>query len=326
MRFFWFFYCLYRFDKIYVRINSDRGGWALNKNIVTVFMNYLIHERNYSKLTKKAYQEDILAFQRFLSETGNDDFFVVTLADARIYLGHLTDADYSRTSISRKISSLRAFYQFLLNNDLVEDNPFSYLNLKKKGLRLPNFFFNEEIEQLFKAAAGTKPLDYRNQALLEILYGTGIRVSECKNITTQDIDFEMSVLLVRGKGNKERYVPFGHYASIAVQEYLEKGRSLLMTKYRKEHDFLFINHHADGITSEGIQYALKQLIKKTSLTANIHPHMLRHTFATHLLNNGADMRTVQELLGHKSLSSTQIYAHVTKEHLQKDYRKFHPRA
>lgn len=295
-------------------------------NVVTLFLNYLIHERNYSELTKKAYQEDLVSFERFLSETGNDDIFTVTLTDARIYLGHLTDAGYSRTSISRKISSLRAFYQFLLNNDLVSDNPFSYLNLKKKGLRLPNFFFNDEMKQLFKAVEGTKPLDYRNQALLEILYGTGIRVSECKNIKLDDIDFDMSVLLVRGKGNKERYVPFGHYASIAVQEYLEKGRNFLMSKYHKEHDVLFVNHHGDGITSEGIQYALKQFIKKSSLTSNIHPHMLRHTFATHLLDNGADMRTVQELLGHKSLSSTQIYAHVTKEHLQKDYRKFHPRA
>jgi integrase/recombinase XerC len=298
----------------------------MDQSVVDVFMNYLIHERHYSELTKSAYQEDIHSFNSFLKETGDEDFFKVSLTDARIYLGHLTDAGYSRASISRKISSLRAFYQFLLNNELVKENPFSYLNLKKKGLRLPSFFFNEEMETLFEAAEGTDPLDYRNQALLEVLYGTGIRVSECRDLTIDSMDFDMGIVLVHGKGNKERYVPFGHYAATAVQEYLEEGRKVLMQKHQKDHDFLFVNHHGDPITSEGIQYVLKQLVKKTSLTQNIHPHKLRHTFATHLLNNGADMRTVQELLGHKSLSSTQIYAHVTKEHLQNDYRKFHPRA
>lgn len=298
----------------------------MDQPIVSVFMDYLIHERQYSQLTKEAYQEDITSFETFLKETGDEDFFNVTLADARIYLGHLTDAGYSRASISRKISSLRAFYQFLLNNDLTDENPFSYLNLKKKGLKLPNFFFNEEMETLFEAAQGNKPLDYRNQALLEILYGTGIRVSECRELTLDAIDFDMGVVLVIGKGNKERYVPFGHYASTAVQTYMEHGRQVLMQKHGKDHDKLFVNHHGDPITSEGIQYVLNQLVKKSSLTQKIHPHKLRHTFATHLLDNGADMRTVQELLGHKSLSSTQIYAHVTKEHLQKDYRKFHPRA
>lgn len=298
----------------------------MEKRLVNLFTNYLIHERHYSELTKKAYLEDIQAFGAFLEETGDDAFLSVTLTDARIYLGYLNDKNYSRTSISRKISSLRAFYQFLLNNELTDDNPFSYLNMKKRGLRLPTFFYDQEIEQLFEAAAGTTALDMRNCALLEVLYGTGIRVSECVGLRMEDVDFDMGVMLVQGKGNKERYVPFGHYASVAMQDYIEQGRSELMTKYHKIHDFLFINHHGDQITPAGVQYTLKQMIKKSTLTSNISPHMLRHTFATHLLNNGADMRTVQELLGHKSLSSTQIYAHVTKEHLQSDYRKYHPRA
>lgn len=294
--------------------------------LVDVFKDYLINERHYSELTEDAYTEDIQAFRDFLKETGESSLKEVTLQDARVYLAYLSDQSYSRNTISRKISSLRAFYQFLIKNEEIEDNPFSYLNLKKRGLRLPNFFYSEEMEQLFKEVRGDKPLDYRNEALLEVLYGTGIRVSECTGIKIEDLDFDMSVLLVRGKGNKERYVPFGHYAAAAIEEYIEKCRIPLMKQYNKEHDFLFINHHGDAITAGGVQYVLKQLIKKSSLTANIHPHMLRHTFATHLLDNGADMRTVQELLGHSSLSSTQIYAHVTKEHLQSDYRKFHPRA
>ena len=133
-------------------------------------------------------------------------------------------------------------------------------------------------------------------------------------------------MLIHGKGNKERYAPLGSFAQDALQEYFEKGRKVLMDKYHKSHDYVFVNHHGEPITPTGIEYVLNQVIKKSSLDSSIHPHMLRHTFATHLLNNGADMRTVQELLGHANLSTTQIYAHVTKESLQKNYRSFHPRA
>ncbi|MER2063087.1 MAG: tyrosine recombinase XerC [Alkalibacterium sp.] len=293
---------------------------------ISLFSNYLTNERHYSEHTNHAYIDDLLAFDRFLKETGEEDMLSVELSDARIYLSYLTDKDYSRASISRKISSIRAFYQFLLNNEIVKDNPFSYLHLKKRGSRLPNFFYEDEMKALFEATEGDAPLDLRNQALLELLYGTGIRVSECQGIQLEDIDFEMGMLFVKGKGRKERYIPFGHYASEAVTSYIKDGRKPLMSKHKKHHDYLFINHHGDPITQNGIQFVLTQLIKKSSLSHNITPHMLRHTFATHLLNNGADIRTVQELLGHKSLASTQIYTHVTTEHLQKDYNSFHPRA
>lgn len=293
---------------------------------ITLFSNYLTNERHYSAHTNLAYIDDLSAFERFLKETGEDDILSVELSDARIYLSYLTDKEYSRASISRKISSIRAFYQFLLNNEIVKDNPFSYLHLKKRGSRLPNFFYEDEMKALFEATEGDAPLDLRNQALLEILYGTGIRVSECQGIQLDDIDFAMGMLFVKGKGRTERYIPFGHYASEALEAYIENGRQPLMSKYNKEHAYLFINHHGEQITQNGIQFVLTQLIKKSSLSHNITPHMLRHTFATHLLNNGADIRTVQELLGHKSLSSTQIYTHVTTEHLQKDYNSYHPRA
>ena len=173
---------------------------------------------------------------------------------------------------------------------------------------------------------GEKPLELRNRALLEILYGSGIRLSECSNLKMSDIDLDSEVMLVHGKGNKERYAPIGSFAHDALMDYVENGRRVLMTKYQKEHDIVFVNHHGEPITPTGIEYVLNQIIKKSSLDSSIHPHMLRHTFATHLLNNGADLRTVQELLGHANLSTTQIYAHVTKESLQKNYRSFHPRA
>jgi integrase/recombinase XerC len=297
-----------------------------NEELVNEFMNYLTHERNYSDLTKEAYAEDIYHFLEFLKETGDEDLKKVELSDARIYLSRLTDEQYSRSSISRKISSLRAFYQYLLSHQFISENPFSYLHLKKTGLRLPNFFYDEEIQKLFEAAAGTEPLDFRDNAILEILYGTGIRVSECQALKIEDVDLDLGVLLVLGKGNRERYVPFGEYARIAIENYIENCRTPLMKKYQKDHEYLLISQYGDHISVSGIQYALNQLIKQTSLTSSIHPHKLRHSFATHLLDNGADMRTVQELLGHKSLSSTQIYTHVTKDHLLKDYSKFHPRA
>lgn len=297
-----------------------------NQDLLDLFASYIINEKQYAQNTKTAYISDISEFASFLKESGNPDFTAVKLLDARIYLAHLTDTQYSRSSISRKISSLSAFYQFLINNDIIVDNPFAHLNIKNDGLTLPKFFYSEEIAELFQAAEGEDPLDYRNLALLEILYGTGIRVGECAAITLDAIDFDLNILLVTGKGNKDRYVPFGHFASEAVRTYLEEGRKVLMSHYHEEHNYLFINSRGAHLTVGGIQYILKQLIKKTSLTSNITPHMLRHSFATHMLNNGADIRTVQELLGHSSLSTTQIYTHVTTESLQADYNKYFPRA
>nr|WP_018658788.1 tyrosine recombinase XerC [Allofustis seminis] len=290
------------------------------------FLNRILYEKNYSALTARAYAEDLDHFFAFLIETGDCDLTHVTVNDARIYLSRLTDEKYERTTISRKVSALRAFYNFLLMNHLVEENPFSYLQVKNKKLQLPNFFYSEEMEELFKSVEGQKPLDLRNKALLEILYGTGIRVSECQQLRWDNVNMEIGYIKVLGKGNKERLVPFGYYAQMALLDYHKMSRTPLMEKYHKEHDYVFINQYGDPLTVRGIQYILKQLIKKTSLTANIHPHMLRHSFATHLLNNGANLREVQELLGHDSLSSTQIYTHVTKENLMKNYQQFHPRA
>lgn len=290
------------------------------------FLRYLIVERGYSEKTREAYEEDLTNFERFLTESGEDDLLKINHLDVRVYLSYLTDERYSRNSISRKIASLRSFYQYLLKEEVIKENPFSYVHLKKKNLKLPRFFYDNEMQVLFDSVKGEKPLDLRNQALLEVLYGSGIRLSECSNLKLAEIDFDSEVMLIHGKGNKERYAPLGSFAQDALQEYFEKGRKVLMDKYHKSHDYVFVNHHGEPITPTGIEYVLNQVIKKSSLDSSIHPHMLRHTFATHLLNNGADMRTVQELLGHANLSTTQIYAHVTKESLQKNYRSFHPRA
>lgn len=290
------------------------------------FYRYLEVERGYSEKTVAAYRGDFSVFQTFLNESGNGNYLELDHRDVRVYLAYLNEQGYSRNTISRKIASLRAFYQFLLREEVIAENPFTYVHLKKKNQKLPRFFYEKEMAVLFEAVAGEEPLQQRNRGLLEILYGSGLRVSECANLKLGDIDWSGGVLLVLGKGNKERYVPFSEHARGALQEYLAEGRQTLMAKKKQTHSFIFVNNQGNPLTSRGIRYILDQVIKKSSLDSQIHPHMLRHTFATHLLNNGADMRTVQELLGHVNLSSTQIYAHVTKESLQKNYRHFHPRA
>ncbi|MGP6139813.1 tyrosine recombinase XerC [Jeotgalibaca sp. A127] len=290
------------------------------------FIHYLSIERRYSDETVKAYLQDLKKFESYLSNTGQAAFKDVKLIDIRLFLSFLDEEQLSRNSISRMLSSLRGFYSFLLRENKISENPVASISYKNRTLRLPKHLYQEELEKLFNAASGTEPLDYRNVALLELLYATGIRVSECRNIQMADIDTTLGVILIYGKGNKERYVPFGHFALEAITFYLEKGRSVLMTKYKQEHDYLFVNRLGEPLTSGGIEHILKQIMKKSGQTGNLHPHMLRHTFATDMLNEGADLRTVQELLGHASLSSTQIYTHVTKDALQRNYQAFHPRA
>src|SRR5699024_8202277 len=196
----------------------------------------------------------------------------------------------------------------------------------KQTRKIPSFFYQEEVEKLFEISNLDDPLGQRNQAIIEILYGTGIRVSECQSLRLNDIDFFIGTILVHGKGNKERYVPFGQYAKTALDTYINDGRNKLLNKGNNQTDILFLNARGAPLTTRGIRYILDKLVKDAALTLEIHPHKLRHTFATHMLNEGADLRTVQELLGHENLSTTQIYTHVTKDRLRSVYMKSHPRA
>lgn len=303
------------------------GGFVMEQDYIKLFLEYLKVERQYSVDTIKAYQSDLEEFCTFLKENGGlKPFKDIDHLDVNVFMTDLFDRKYSRTTISRKLSTMRSFYSFLAKNDLVTRNPFAEIKLKKHQNHLPRFFYQKEMTALFEAAQSDSPLALRDVALLEVLYGTGIRVSECANLRWQNVDLSLKMMLIRGKGDKERYVPFGQYCYDALINYRDQCRNEIMTKYHKQHDFIFINHYGDQITSTGIEYVLNQIIKQSSLTSKIHPHMLRHTFATQLLNNGADLRTVQELLGHSSLSTTQIYTHVTQENLQSNYRKFFPRA
>ncbi len=291
-----------------------------------LYYEYLTTQRGYSPLTIQSYQEDLKDYFAFLEKNEYPDYLAIQPVDVKNYLGYLYDQQYARNSVSRKISSLRSFYQFLLQNEVITENPFSFTHLKKKTQHLPQFFYEEELSVLFESVKGTKALDYRNEALLEVFYATGLRVSEACEMKISDIDFQLGVVLLHGKGNKERYVPLGSFAQDALKVYFEKSRQPLMNKYHHEHPFVFVNRLGEPITQRGIRYVFTNLVKKSALAGSkIHPHMFRHTFATHLLNNGADLRTVQELLGHVNLGTTQIYTHVTTKKLQENYQNYFPR-
>ncbi len=291
-----------------------------------MFLEYLQIERNYSPYTVQSYQRDIADFILFMTEQVIDSFDTVQYSDVRLYLTKLFEQKLARTSVARKISSLRSFYKFLLRENFVNNNPFAQVSIPKAKKRLPDFFYEEEMSALFRACEEHTPLGQRNKVILEILYATGIRVSECCNIRLQDIDMFLSTILIRGKGNKERYVIFGSFAGDALEQYINNGRREIMSKYQKDHDVLLVNARGGPLTPRGLRGILERIIEKSTLDGKIHPHMIRHSFATHLLNQGADLRTVQELLGHSSLSSTQVYTHVSKEFLRKTYMEHHPRA
>ncbi|WP_026559362.1 tyrosine recombinase XerC [Bacillus sp. J37] len=296
------------------------------KNYLNLFIEYLQIEKNCSKYTIVNYTTDIEDFFSFMKEQAILHLEEITYNDTRLYLTQLHTRKYSRKTISRKISSLRSFYKFLIRESILNENPFLLVSIPKKEKKIPQFLYEDEIKQLFSVSDIHTPLGQRNQALVEILYGTGIRVSECCGIKISDIDFFIGTILVTGKGGKQRYIPFGAYAQDAVERYIYDGRKILMCRQKEDHPYLFVNHRGEALTDQGIRHILNSMIKNVSSILHIHPHMFRHTFATHLLNEGADMRSVQELLGHSHLSSTQVYTHVTKEHLKKMYMAHHPRA
>ncbi|HET7522087.1 MAG TPA: tyrosine recombinase XerC [Bacillales bacterium] len=290
------------------------------------FVEYLQIEKNCSDYTVVHYQRDIEQFMNYMGQQAVECFAAVSYADVRLYLSELHQKGYARRTVARKLSCLRSLYRFLEREQLVSSNPFAAASLPKANLRLPKFFYKEEMEQLFSAADVSTPLGQRNQAILELLYATGIRVSECCRLMPQNFDFFIGTVLVKGKGRKERYVPVGGFALEAIEYYIQNGRQVLLSKAKEPSDALFLNYRGGRLSERSVRTILNDLMKRAAMKSRITPHVLRHTFATHLLNEGADLRAVQELLGHEHLSSTQVYTHVTKERLRHVYTKHHPRA
>ncbi|OOE13113.1 tyrosine recombinase XerC [Fictibacillus arsenicus] len=296
------------------------------RQLVVDFLNYLMIEKNSSPYTIEHYEKDINDFTSFLKQQAIEGFAAVSYVLVRHYLVTLHEKKYARNTVARKISSMRSFYRFLNREKVVEQNPFAMASLPKKAKMLPQFLYEKELEKLFNVSDVSTPIGQRNQAILELLYGTGIRVSECCKLQLKDLDLFVEAALVKGKGKKERYVPIGSFAKEALERYISDGRKLLLEKTENKTDSLFLNYKGEPLSARSVRNILNKIIEESSLNIHISPHVLRHTFATHMLNEGADLRAVQELLGHSQLSSTQVYTHVTKDHLKKIYNNAHPRA
>ena len=284
------------------------------EEIQVTFLNMLKVERNFSAHTLKSYHDDLVQFNHFL-EQELINLRTFEYKDARNYLSYLYSQNLKRTTVSRKISTLRTFYEFWMTQDETIINPFVQLVHPKKENYLPQFFYEEEMEALFETVAKDTKKGLRDRVILELLYATGIRVSELVNIQLKDIDMSLPGVKVLGKGNKERFVPFGEFCRQSIEQYLREFKPIQHTK----HSFLLVNMNGAPITERGVRYVLNDVVKRTAGVTEIHPHKLRHTFATHLLNQGADLRTVQSLLGHVNLSTTGRYTHVSNQQLRKVY-------
>ena len=283
------------------------------------FLLYLQGEKNASPHTVKNYGVDLA---EFIIVTGEKTAREVDYIAIRKFLAHLKEKGYSKSTISRKLACLRSFFKFLTRENVVANNPAVGIATPKREKKLPSFLEVQEIENILDAAAGPSLSSKRDRALLETLYSSGIRVSELVGLNVEDTDVLGGVLRIRGKGKKERMVPIGRKAQEAIREYMEKRGN----DYGKDGGALFLNKNSTRLTDRSVRRILIKYVRKASLHKDVSPHTLRHSFATHLLDRGADLRSVQELLGHESLSTTQIYTHVTTKRLKEVYEKVHPRA
>ncbi|WP_128894251.1 tyrosine recombinase XerC [Longirhabdus pacifica] len=294
------------------------------KTIIDQYKIELQVLRNASHHTVKNYLNDLNQFEAFLKEQHIHHFAEVTYFHIRMFLTKLNELQYAKKTISRKLSSLRSFFVFLEKNDFVEQNPFQFVKGPKGETKLPSFLYVDEMKKLLNSVDTNQNMGIRDAAILELLYASGMRVSECANLNIRDIDFTAGLALVFGKGAKERYVPIGEYAIASLECYLKHARSKIVKNV--EEVALFLNLRGTRLSDRSIRRIIDKYITKSAMQKKVSPHTFRHSFATHLLEAGADLRTVQELLGHANLSTTQIYTHVTRDHLQSIYNKSHPRA
>jgi integrase/recombinase XerC len=298
----------------------------MSNNWIRKFMEYLQIEKRASVHTLTSYRHDIDDFEQFSKQHLRKSLAVVSYVDVRSYLTSLHNKSYARKTVARKISSLRSFWSFLVREGYLIANPFQMVTTPKLEKKLPSFFYENEMQTIFDSINTESTLGKRNIALVEVLYGTGIRVSECVGLSIGDYDKDLGTLLVQGKGRKERYVPVGSFAIEALDVYLTETRPKLIAKGKNPTEAIFLSYRGLKLEDRSIRKILKRLVEDAAISSKMSPHVLRHTFATHLLNEGADLRTVQELLGHSVLSSTQVYTHVTKDRLREVYRSSHPRA
>ncbi|MCE3015204.1 MAG: tyrosine recombinase XerC [Pirellula sp.] len=293
---------------------------------IAQFLRFLDVERNASDLTIKSYREDLVDMADFLSNEGTKKVVPrdVTPVELRGYVAALHDAGYARTSIARKLASLRSFYKFAIRQGMAETNPAQPLRNPRGQRKLPHFLTSDEIETLLNAPDTQKEMGQRDRAILEVMYSAGLRVSEIVGMNDRDIDYEEGVVRIRGKGRKERFGAIGKFADQALKDYFR-------VRTRADHGTskelpTFTNKFGKRLTTRSVARMLEKYINQCGLDTRTTPHTLRHSFATHLLDRGADIRSVQEMLGHKSLGTTQIYTHVSTSSIKQAYLKAHPRA
>ena len=286
--------------------------------LIEEFLRYLLIDKGYSNNTLESYKRDLLIF---LEYNKNKDINEITSDDLKKYIKYLNDKKLNERSISRNISCLKSFYKFLVIEKKVNDNVANTLFIPKTKKALPKTLSEEDVFKLLDINL-IDNYSYRNKAMLELIYATGIRVSELVNLKLQDVDLEQEIIRIFGKGRKERVVPIGEYASISLKEYIHKYRILMLKTYNN--DYLFLNNHGNQMTRQGFFKIIKKIAEEKNIKSEISPHILRHSFASHLLKYGADLRTIQELLGHSDISTTQIYTHISDQKLKENYKEFHP--
>ncbi|MGG5316594.1 site-specific tyrosine recombinase XerD [Enterococcus sp. AZ072] len=289
------------------------------------YLHYLTIERGLSLNTRASYERDLKQYLLFLNEKDVKNWQDVDRYTVVDFLALLSQEGKASTTITRMISSLRRFHQFLRQERYTDHDPMQHIESPKKAQKLPQTLSLAEVERLIAAPDTSTTLGIRDRAILEVMYATGLRVSELIGLKLGDIHLEMGLLQTIGKGDKERIVPLGDYAIHWLERYINEARPIL-TKKNQNEPHLFVNNHGKGLSRQGIWKNLKQIVIKAGITKDVTPHTLRHSFATHLLENGADLRTVQELLGHADISTTQIYTHITKRRMTEVYKEFFPRA
>ena len=286
---------------------------------INKFIEYLLIDKKYSENTIKSYTNDLKKFNKFNKKQINN----IKEQDIKNYIKYLNKENEDVRTISHNISTLRSFYKFLLIEKIIKENPMEYIELPKAKKTLPKALTIEEVDNLLDIKP-KNAFSYRNKAMLELMYSSGLRVSELINVKMHDIDISNCIIRIMGKGSKERIVPLGDYAIKYIEIYLKEYREKLIKK--EINDYLFLNNHGKQMTRQGFFKILKQLAKEKNIKTVFSPHTLRHSFATHLLNGGADLRSIQEMLGHENISTTQIYTHISKEKLKENYDNFHPHA
>lgn len=294
---------------------------------IAQFLRYLSVERNASELTVKSYREDLFDLAEYLLEELGADVRPdgVSSRDLRGYAAALHEAGYARTSISRKLASLRSFYRFAQQRQLAQSNPAKPLRNPRGQRKLPHFLTNDEVGKLLEAPPKLNAMGLRDHAILETMYSAGLRVSEVVGLNDGDLEFEEGIARIRGKGRKERLSPLGSYAIDALHAYM-RVRVLSPKEPTGREAPVFVNRFGSRLTTRSVGRLLEKYIAELGLDSRTTPHTLRHSFATHLLDRGADIRSVQELLGHKSLVTTQIYTHLSTANLREVYLRAHPRA